>query len=54
MSAAFFFNKNNLWSICDKGNTDEVVELVSRRVNGGTIGLADRISKFKTYNSLIA
>lgn len=54
MSAAFFFNKNNLWSICDKGNTDEVVELVSRRVNGGSIGLPDRISKFKTYNSLIA
>ena len=52
-SAGFFFEKNNLWSICDKGDTDEVVTLVTKRVNGGTIGLADRISKFKKYKSLL-
>jgi predicted chitinase len=27
--------------------------LVTKRVNGGIIGLADRISKFKKYKSLL-
>ena len=45
-SAAYFFNKNKLWSICDLGSSDDVVEKVSRRVNGGTNGLSDRIERF--------
>ena len=53
MSAAYFFNKNNLWKICDLGSTDEVVEKVSRRVNGGTNGLADRQQKFDKFWSLL-
>ena len=53
-SAAFFFNKNGLWTICDKGATDDVVTMVTKRVNGGTHGLADRLSKFKIYNDLLA
>ena len=53
MSAAFFFNKNGLWTICDKGDTDEVVTMVTKRVNGGIIGLSDRIAKFKLYKSLL-
>lgn len=52
-SAIWFFDKNSLWQICDRGATDEVVTAVTRRVNGGTHGLADRISKFKTFNSLL-
>lgn len=51
MSAAFFFNKNGLWSICDKGDSIDVVTMVTKRVNGGTIGLEDRINKFRQYNS---
>lgn len=54
MSAAWFFNKNGLWSICDKGATDEVVTAVTKRVNGGVIGLADRIKHFKEYYALLA
>jgi putative chitinase len=53
-SAAFFFNSNNLWSICDRGATDEVVASVSKRVNGGTIGLADRIKHFKEFYKLLS
>lgn len=53
-SAAFFFEKNKLWDICDKGNTPEVVTLVTKRVNGGTHGLDDRLSKFNTFNSILA
>lgn len=52
-SAAFFFDKNNLWQICDKGATSEVVTLVTKRVNGGTNGLQDRINKFNLYLQLL-
>lgn len=52
-SAAFFFDKNKLWDICDKGDTPEVVTLVTKRVNGGTHGLEDRLSKFNMYNTLL-
>jgi putative chitinase len=52
-SAAFFFNSNGLWSICDKGADDATVTAVTKRVNGGTIGLADRIAHFKEYYNLL-
>ncbi len=52
-SAAWFFNNNKLWAICDQGATDAVVTSVTKRVNGGTIGLADRIKHFKEYYSLL-
>jgi putative chitinase len=52
-SAAFFFQKNKLWSICDQGSTDQVVTLVSKRVNGGTIGLKERLSEFKKFYDLL-
>jgi len=52
-SAAFFFDSNKLWSICDKGATDSDVTAVTKRVNGGTIGLADRIKHFKEFYSLL-
>ena len=53
-SAAFFFNNNKLWSICDKGATSDVVLSVTKRVNGGTNGLAERQSNFDLYHSLLA
>ena len=52
-SAIWFFDKNKLWDICSKGAGDDVVTAVTKRVNGGTHGLADRIAKFKLYYSLI-
>lgn len=53
ISAAFFFEKNGLWAICDKGNTPDVVTMVTKRVNGGTHGLDDRLSKFNAFNTLL-
>lgn len=53
MSAAYFFDKNNLWKTCDIGSTDEVVKKVTRRVNGGTNGLDDRLKKFHHFWSLL-
>lgn len=47
-SALWFFDRNKLWSLCD-ANTPESVAAVTRRVNGGFNGLADRQSKFKSF-----
>jgi len=52
-SAAFFFNSNKLWTICDQGATPLVVTAVTKRVNGGTIGLPDRIKHFNEYYNLL-
>lgn len=52
-SAAYFFNSNKLWNICDQGATPAVVTAVTKRVNGGTIGLADRVKHFNEYYKLL-
>ena len=52
-SAAFFFNSNNLWAICDKGFDTAAVTAVTKRVNGGTIGLPDRIKHFNEFYNLL-
>jgi putative chitinase len=52
-SAAFFFDSNKLWEICDRGADDATVTAVTKRVNGGTIGLPDRIKHFKEYFALL-
>ena len=52
-SAAFFFDSNKLWSICDKGSDDATVTSVTKRVNGGILGLQDRIKHFKEYYNLL-
>jgi putative chitinase len=52
-SAAWFWSKNGLNAIADQGATDEVVTKITKRVNGGTIGLADRIKHFKEFNTLL-
>ena len=41
-SAVFFFNQNNLWSICDRGVNSETIKLLTKRINGGYNGLDDR------------
>jgi putative chitinase len=53
LSAAWFWNSRNLNALADKGATDADVTSITKKVNGGTHGLADRISKFKLfYNEL--
>ena len=54
LSAAWFFSKNGLHKMADGGATDSVVTSITKRVNGGTIGLEDRIKHFKEYYSLLA
>jgi putative chitinase len=54
LSAAWFWSNNGLNKLADGGSTDAVVTTITRRVNGGTIGLADRIKHFKEYFHLLA
>lgn len=53
-SAAFFFNSNKLWSICDRGADDATVTAVTRRVNGGTIGIEHRLKEFRHFYKLLS
>jgi putative chitinase len=48
-SAMFFFDKNKLWEICDKGINDAAILALTKRINGGTHGLEDRNQKTKKY-----
>ena len=54
LSAAWFWSKNGLNKLADGGATDAVVTSITKRVNGGTIGLTDRIKHFKEYYHLLA
>jgi len=53
-SAIWFFNKNGLWAICDKGDSLAVITELTKRINGGTHGLDDRANKFKKYKDLLS
>ena len=48
-SAIFFFDKNKLWDICDKGVNKDTILALTKRINGGTHGLADREEKTIKY-----
>lgn len=52
-SALFFFEHNALWKICDKGIDDATITELTKRINGGTLGLAERISKTKEYATIL-
>lgn len=48
-SALWFFDNNKLWKICDQGVNDAAVVALTKRVNGGTHGLDDRMAKTRKY-----
>jgi putative chitinase len=54
LSAAWFWNKNGLNKLADGGATEAVVTSITKRVNGGIIGLPDRIKHFNEYYHLLA
>jgi len=53
LSAAWFWSSNSLNALADKGADDTSVTAITKRVNGGTIGLPDRIKHFKEYYALL-
>lgn len=54
LSAAWFFSKNKINEIADKGSSDDVVKQVTKKVNGGHIGIEDRIEHFKKFLKLLS
>lgn len=48
-AALFFFEKNNLWAIADKGVNATTILSMTKRINGGTNGLDDRTSLTNRY-----
>ena len=53
-SAAWFFNKNGLHKMADGGSGDDNVKAITKRVNGGYIGIEDRLKHFREYYQLLA
>jgi putative chitinase len=54
LSAAWYWDSRKLNLEADKGATDAVVTAITKKVNGGTIGLSDRIKHFKEYYACLA
>jgi putative chitinase len=52
-SAAWFFEKNKLWAICDQGVDLATIRKVTQRVNGGYNGISDRVSKTNVFLNLL-
>lgn len=50
-AALWFFRTNGLLEIADRGVTDAIITQISKRVNGGTHGLPDRLEKTKKFAS---
>ncbi len=42
-SAAIFFERNGLWPICDHGVDNDTITTITKHVNGGILGLDNRI-----------
>jgi len=53
LSAAWFWNSRKLNELADKGGSDAEVTSITKKVNGGTIGLEDRIKHFKEFYTLL-
>lgn len=53
LSAAWFFSKTKLNEIADKGDSIDTVTMITKKINGGTIGIEDRIKKFREYYELL-
>jgi putative chitinase len=53
-SAAWFFDKRKLWSICDQGVDIETIKRISILINGGVNGMRDRVSKTNVFTSILA
>jgi len=48
-SAIFFFEKNKLWEIADKGVNADTILAMTKKINGGVNGLDDRTAKTNQY-----
>ena len=52
-SAIYYFDVNKLWAICNKGLNDNTIVELTKRINGGTHGIDDRIDRTIRYYNYI-
>lgn len=52
-SAAYFFKVNNLWSICDGGVDIPTITTITKHVNGGELGLSQRIQYTQNFYHIL-
>lgn len=53
LSAAWYWNSRSLNALADKGASELEVTAITKKVNGGTIGLMDRIKHFDEFYALL-
>jgi len=53
LSAGWFFSKHGLNAVADEGSGDEVVKKITRTINGGLIGISERIVSFNKFYNLL-
>lgn len=53
MSAAWFFDSRGLWNICDEGSTVDAITHLTRHINGGVLGLKERIKYFNKFYTIL-
>lgn len=53
LAAFWFFGKNGIWEISSHGVTDQVIQKVTRKVNGGVNGLESRAEMTRKYYTML-
>ncbi len=53
VSAYWFWTKNGINTIAKKGSSQDVINEVTRKVNGGLIGIQHRTEMFKKYYGIL-
>src|SRR5574343_544748 len=54
LSAAWFFSKAGLNAVADTGSGNDVITKITKKINGGTNGLDDRIVKLNKFYPLLS
>ena len=54
LSAAWFFYKNGIYEISDMGSSIDIIKKVTKKVNGGLIGIDSRITLFNKFYNLLS
>lgn len=53
-TAMWFFDKNGLWAIADEGVNESTIKRITKRVNGGYVGLDHRLHETKKIHGWLA
>lgn len=53
ISAAWFWKSNGLNEVADRGEDIAVITKITKRINGGTLGLDERIEYFEKFHNLL-